>query len=652
MLPNKSKFRTIDIPKSTANSDGYLSKEDWATFNAAAGGGITGLSGDVTATGPGVAAATIANDAVTYAKMQNVTASRLLGRATASLGNVEEIILGTGLSFSGTTLNADVASAVWGSITGTLSNQTDLQNALNAKLNLSGGTMTGDLDLGIHSLTLTGSIATTGARVTKGWFTDLEVTNAIVGSITGNAATATLATNATNIGITNDVSTNAAMYPVWVTANTGNLPAKVSSTELSFNPSLAQLTATQYQVSGNVSLASWGLNGVGLYTTNSTYTDTTSSGTVAQQVAYAFIAPTFAATNVTSYTATATVYISGPINQGTNVTIGSSAQLALWVDNGRVRFDQQIGMGLNGTPSAWCDLGGNISATDAALGVNGIGLRVRAFTTTDTTSSGTVASIVANAFGIPTFAATSATTYTDVATVYIAGVPLQGSNVTISARKYALWTVGASRFDGTMSIGTSTIANSRLTIGGTGSNSSQGTGGVFLRVQAATHTDSTGSGTIASMVANSFGVPTFAGSSSITITDAANLYLDIPAQGSNMTFTNTWSLWTAGAIRVDGLMKMNAGVVCAYVAKTANYTITTSDYTVDCTANSFTVTLPTAVGVQGQVYNIINSGSGTITLATTSSQTIGNISPATTWTINPGEVVNVQSDNANWKFYA
>jgi len=43
-------------------------------------------------------------------------------------------------------LNQDVA-AVWGNISGTLSNQTDLQNALNAKLNLSGGTITGNLGL-------------------------------------------------------------------------------------------------------------------------------------------------------------------------------------------------------------------------------------------------------------------------------------------------------------------------------------------------------------------------------------------------------------------------------------------------------------------------------------------------------------------------
>lgn len=49
----------------------------------------------------------------------------------------------------------------------------------------------GNLALGANSLTMTGSIGATAARVTKGWFTDLESTNAITGSITGNAATVT-----------------------------------------------------------------------------------------------------------------------------------------------------------------------------------------------------------------------------------------------------------------------------------------------------------------------------------------------------------------------------------------------------------------------------------------------------------------------------
>jgi hypothetical protein len=60
----------------------------------------------------------------------------------------------------------------------------------------------------------------------------------------GSAGSATNATNAANIGITDDTSTNADYYPVWVTNSTGNLPAKVSSTKLKFNPSTGVLTPT------------------------------------------------------------------------------------------------------------------------------------------------------------------------------------------------------------------------------------------------------------------------------------------------------------------------------------------------------------------------------------------------------------------------
>lgn len=58
------------------------------------------------------------------------------------------------------------------------------------------------------------------------------------------ATTATTATNTTNTAITDDNATNATMYPTWVTTTTGNLPQKISSTKLRFNPSTSTLTAT------------------------------------------------------------------------------------------------------------------------------------------------------------------------------------------------------------------------------------------------------------------------------------------------------------------------------------------------------------------------------------------------------------------------
>lgn len=54
----------------------------------------------------------IADDAVTYAKMQNISAaSKLLGRGDSGAGDPQEITLGTGLSISGTTLNVSGSGA-------------------------------------------------------------------------------------------------------------------------------------------------------------------------------------------------------------------------------------------------------------------------------------------------------------------------------------------------------------------------------------------------------------------------------------------------------------------------------------------------------------------------------------------------------------
>lgn len=77
------------------------------------------------------------------------------------------------------------------------------------------------------------------------------------------------------------------------------------------------------------------------------------------------------------------------------------------------------------------------------------------------------------------------------------------------------------------------------------------------------------------------------------------------------------------------------------------YNILSTDFTINCTANSFTVNLPTSVGAIGRIYNIKDSGSGVIAVGTTSSQTIDAYTSGAL-TLAQYERVTVQSDGANW----
>lgn len=114
--------------RNNANSANLLlavNGSDQLTFNGTAifPGGITALTGDVTATGPGSVAATIANNAVTDAKFRTSGALSVVGRGSNTTGNVADISAGTDhfvLRRSGTALsfglllsaNLDPAAAI------------------------------------------------------------------------------------------------------------------------------------------------------------------------------------------------------------------------------------------------------------------------------------------------------------------------------------------------------------------------------------------------------------------------------------------------------------------------------------------------------------------------------------------------------------
>lgn len=104
-----------------------------------------------------------------------------------------------------------------------------------------------------------------------------------------------------------------------------------------------------------------------------------------------------------------------------------------------------------------------------------------------------------------------------------------------------------------------------------------------------------------------------------------------------------------GTSTPNSTVQVNGSWAGGYVAKTGTYTATVNDYTIECTANTFTVTLPTAVGITGRIYHIVNSGAGTITVGTTSSQTFVNVTATpTTLTMATVGTTSVQSNGANW----
>jgi hypothetical protein len=121
------------------------------------------------------------------------------------------------------------------SITGFTGQATLTQGGTNANLTaVNGGIVySGASSLAISAAGTSGQVLTSAGAAAPTWSNQSALS---VGS----------ATNATNISITDDAATASAVYPTWVTANTGNVPQKTTSAKLTFTPSTGNLVSTTF----------------------------------------------------------------------------------------------------------------------------------------------------------------------------------------------------------------------------------------------------------------------------------------------------------------------------------------------------------------------------------------------------------------------
>jgi hypothetical protein len=280
----------------------------------------------------------------TWGDTVNTAITSLLDTAVAGTTSITTDADITLTTTTGASNQARQAIILWNPASGTTTRNitAPAQSKIYTVINASGGT---------QSIVIRGAGPTTGVTIAKGesatvaWngsdfvkvsssggaitFTDLTVTG---NTILGDAAADTLTVNAT--------STFAS--PV----NFQGL-VKLPSTGRS---AAAALTTTAPAF---------------LYGVASTYTDTTSSGTIAAMAPfYSIAAPTLSTSNVTTYTYASTWYIAGAPTAGGSATITNP--YALYVNSGATYLAGAVATGSTLAVSGATNLNGNVTLGDAA----------------------------------------------------------------------------------------------------------------------------------------------------------------------------------------------------------------------------------------------------------------------------------------------
>lgn len=257
------------------------------------------------------------------------------------------------------------SSGAWGSITGTLSSQTDLQTALNGKQNtITTGTTAqyfrGDLSLATFPTNVSSFTNDSGYITSSALSPYLTIANAAltyqpIGSyLTGLTVGSTAIGSGTNTRI---LYNNAGVLGEYAVTGTG------TTAVLSNSPTfLNKITTPAVEVTGNISAPSWTTFGVQNRVTPSTITNTTSSGTISNSYTNVYGGNTIASGSATTYTNYFATYFKddiagsgstftnrysagfeGLIQVGISAGTNSGRQVEIFQDSANVKIGSLVG---------------------------------------------------------------------------------------------------------------------------------------------------------------------------------------------------------------------------------------------------------------------------------------------------------------------
>jgi hypothetical protein len=136
----------------------------------------------------------------------------------------------------------------------TTGNYVETISGTNGEIEVSGsGSETASVTIGLPNyVDISSGLVVAG--VTTSTTFDGNLTGNVTGALTGNAATATNATNSTNVAITNNTATDASYYIHFGSATSGNDGVEVDSTGLTYNPSSNTLSTGNFNSTSDINL--------------------------------------------------------------------------------------------------------------------------------------------------------------------------------------------------------------------------------------------------------------------------------------------------------------------------------------------------------------------------------------------------------------